>query len=159
MSIEPEKVGDPYLLRYIKVGFDDEFQPAIMIANSRSQVFDYRFPKDSDTAEKLGPECNAHQKLFDNSWVRTGLWKDNQHLPSSDGWLKGYYVLVHHRDRWPNRGYDCEALDLRIYFLLVPDTRPEVSNGSPKMIWAIDIMKIGRVKPERKWRLAQCDVC
>jgi hypothetical protein len=105
--------------------------------------------KDFDEAEKLGPGSTARHKLFENSWCRTGKWRDSQHTPSiENGWAKGHNVLVHQRNCWPDKRYEFAALNSRIDISAVPDVRPSTDGDRSKTIWAVDITKTGDSVPE-----------
>ena len=160
VSIEPEKVDNRWSrVHWMKVGFDDHFQPTVMIANSRSQAINnFQTLRDFEEAETLGPGSAARQKLFDDSWLCTGEWKDSQHTPSiENGWAKGYNILKHPRDRWPDQNYDFPALNLRISFSLVPNVKPNAHHSSSKLIWAIDVTTIGDSMPKRERNIAKCE--
>lgn len=121
-------------VRWIEVGFDDDFVPVVLIANdffSDSSQF--------EEAQMLGPGSSIHNKVFNRAWVRSSGLRDNQIEPTSDKWDPGYKIFVHHRGQWPDYEYECSALNLSIQFSLLPDCEPGMTTSSPKLIWTIDV--------------------
>jgi hypothetical protein len=62
-----------------------------------------------------------------------------QSLLDDNGWAKGYYILVHGRDRRPNKEYRFLAVKLGIKFSLLSDCASEADGGSFRSIWTVDI--------------------
>jgi hypothetical protein len=74
ISIAPEKNSNTSSPRigWIKIGFDDDFQPATMMITCINTLANgSRFRKDLKEATMRGPQSAAHSRLFDNTWLRT----------------------------------------------------------------------------------------
>ena len=131
-------------IRWIKLGFDQDFNPMILLANSRG-LWPATPSKDSfRNTIAADPGSDARKSILNNSWITA-----KANVPGrSYGW-KGASVL--RVDRRHGISGSLEALNLGISFHL---TDREI-DAKPEQIWVVDITDTGGNDPERD--LAQAD--
>jgi len=134
-------------IRWIKVGFDDDFNPVLMLAKERSDAISANASRDFAKACKNEPKAN--RRIFDNRWLTSSsLWKRQQVPTCENGWSKGYHIFQ--PDKLPmcfmTKEYaDLEDLNIRIRFSLLPvPVEQSGSEGLKDMfVWTLDIIEHG----------------
>ena len=151
-------VGKWSRVRWIKLGFDDEFTPVLMLANISSHAVSAQFQEDFDEAELLGPESLAHSRLFDNDWLRKpGLQKAQREPSIENGWAGGY-TIIKLKDSSSGQKYTFRALNLAIGFSLLPDYGPGQDCNLSRTLWTVDITALPPAGQSPEWerRREQC---
>ena len=141
-------------IRWLKLGFDEEFNPMLLLANERGS--------DSNSAHRLWGLTDEHfqhaiasaagspegKRLFNNSWIISPA-----SVPSrSFGWPSGISVLK--VDKREGASTCLKALNLGISVQLAPERSPFVTSqrttdGRERQIWVVDITATGGADPER----------
>ena len=148
-------------IRWIKLGFDVEYNPFLLIANGKKphKSISGRY-KPSETvfeqAVQNGPESREHKDIMDNSWVDAKAGIPDR----SGGWPIGVSILP--VDRKQGVSGAIKALNLRISVQLIPycsPTQNPVERGEsgglqlrPMNVWAVDITDTGGSAPEAERR-------
>jgi hypothetical protein len=147
ISIEPRNARQNKWAqaRWIRIGFDDEFVPAVMIENNQGQAFNNRSREYFDEAEKLGPGSSAHHALFNDHCIRTTKWKNSQVVPTAEyGWAGGFSIIEHSKACWPDHStHNLDAINLGIKFSGLPDRKLGGSNNATDSIWTIEVSTLG----------------
>lgn len=154
-------------VRWIKVGFDEDFNPMLLLANNNGPVMaaPAQFRRDADLFEQAfawGPDSQPHKTIFDNRWIFAP-----GNVPSkSYGWPNGITVIK--VDKRKGMSGILDALNIGIELKLVSNLSPH--NGSakafqadPSQIWALDITDANGSDPEQAMKDARsaesCDSC
>lgn len=154
-------------VRWIKMGFDEDFNPMLLLANNNGPVVAVptHFRRDAELFEQAfvwGPTSQPHKSIFDNRWIYT-----QGNVPTkSYGWPNGVTVLK--VDKRKGMSGTLEALNINIEVKLVSnlspyDNSPKAFHADPPQIWAVDITDTHGSDPERARKDAQsaesCDSC
>ena len=147
-------------IRWIKLGFDAEFNPVLLIANDRAPEANFERPSllyrprqtMFERAVDTGPGSPDHQQIMDNSWINAKAGIPNRLA----GWPSGVSILE--VDRKKGISGALKALNLSISVQLIPYCKPtqlpvERADGSglplmPMKIWTVDITDTGGSAPE-----------
>ena len=149
-------------IRWIKLGFDKEFNPILLLANERPQTMHStrRFISNENlfrqaiTSEAGSQTCS---ELFDNLWLRAQAY-----VPSkSYGWYGEISVLKVDRRRGVSGSL--EALNLGISIKLCPTSSCKILSSEgigekPEQIWVVDITDTKGSDPERALTRANIDL-
>lgn len=155
-------------IRWIKFGFDVEFNPVLLLANGDKSSLDYQLsrlkPDEKVFEQAVASESGSQRdQIMNNSWidVKAGV-------PSrSHGWPSGICILeVDRKKGWTGQ---IKALNLSISVQLQPYRSPMVastehvegaeSGGSgigPKEIWVVDVTDNAGASPEREHFWSDC---
>ena len=140
-------------IRWIKLGFDDDFNPMILLGNEIESVRAQQLKPTKvslDRAITSGVGSRAYNALFDNRWVYSlGSVPSRYH-----GWYTGIAILKVDRKKGL---FGClESLNLGISVKLVdaPDIHPDMmadgtTNRDLRQIWAVDITDTKGSDPEQ----------
>ena len=157
-------------IRWIKLGFDGDFNPVLYIANDKRQdlLGKTRIDRDKPNWEIFeeaivsGPESQAHVDLMNNRWIL-----DQAGVPSRlYGWPQGISILK--VDKKVGISGTLQALNLDISIHLVPVLSPSTSletndKDKVKQIWAVDLTDTRSNDPEldfrHKERVRAWDTC
>lgn len=142
-------------IRWISVGFDDEFKPVIILANHalffghRDLIEDFRRANEASAADGA-PKMHR----FRSDWIRDPHLSKQQEVPTfKNAWPRGYYVQrVERMEEGGRCGYLFEGLDLRLRVSLTEDIDPHGSRGavvgavdsSPRYIWTLDFERAAK---------------
>ncbi|KAK3647674.1 hypothetical protein LTR56_007903 [Elasticomyces elasticus] len=156
ISIDPRHKKGPVkwsFVRWIKLQFDDDFHPMIVILNERrpsilrgilnQRTFDLAFN------DRQRIDSSADQGLFsDSSWLVSKQSQSSHFSPAPDRankWDGGGYSMTSTIDNYENI-HDFKDLNLRVRLKLLPDpfsdddpSTKTSSSGMVKHIWTVDI--------------------
>ena len=174
VSLEPKVKPDPgsiYRLkrkgwsriRWIELGFDDDFNPMLLLANDNSSRYNYDDAQQLWLKEEWFEQATASEewsqarnKIFNNRWITSAA-----SVPSRvHGWSTGTSILK--VDKKTGISTSLKALNLGISVQLAPDRSPYVnSRGSAdedeRQIWVVEITDADGNDPE--WDLDKFDEC
>lgn len=159
ISITPKKANSSSgwsKIRWIKLGFNDEFEPVCLLANSgftNSRLNTGFF----NQAVALSPESKLRQQMFDQTWIKV---MGGGAPRIATGWPSGFSVIGF---RVNGCSVTCDALNLQLSVRLLPDPRPISSAGespvSPRKVWVVDITDLGGSSPEVQHYCSQWQYC
>lgn len=165
ISVEPRRHQPAWFEpRWIKVGFNDEFSPVIMVAYDFLSTNLRTSRKDFETAIVRRPDSSAHAKVFEAEFLRwTYDEAARQPLPSyKDRWNRRYYVFVPNilpKENGSRVYHPFDDLNIGIELSLLPMCRAggnaSVSDYGPRFIWTLDIFERKGRSPERSFWLSK----
>ena len=152
-------------LRWIKLGFDGDFNPMLFLASS-SRIRWVADPQGAkvgwelnsplfEQAAKNGSASQAHEDLFDNRWISI-----KAAVPSrKHGWYDGVSILK--VDRLKGVSGCLDALNLGISVNLRPASSPKqsVEQRENEQIWVVDITDTKGRDPERDMKGIDREMC
>ncbi|ETN42570.1 uncharacterized protein HMPREF1541_01727 [Cyphellophora europaea CBS 101466] len=167
-QLQSEKAKGWSRVRWLKLGFDEDFNPMLLLANNHGpkKSAPTQFRRDEDLFDQAcawGPTSKPHQEIFDNQWLSCTAG-----VPSkSYGWSRGISILQ--VDKKKGMSGTLNALNLRIDIKLVSDISPSSmssrsSSEGARKIWAVDITcDMSGTDPEQalkdKEKADDCDEC
>lgn len=149
--------GEWFRIRWIKLGFDAEFNPMLFLANDTRQRLSMYF---------RGWRSILNEELFEQG-VTSEADSQARNEIFNDGWINGVPGVPSKRHGWPGgisilkvdrrRGISgcLEALNLGISIQLIPALSPDMMskesmNESSRHIWVVDITDIRGTDPEQE---------
>lgn len=140
-------------VRWIKLGFDEEFNPMLLLANNcdPAKSTPTQFKRDEnlfDQAVACGSTSQPHNEIFDNHWIYCQAG-----VPSrTHGWPQGISILQVNKRKGMSGTLD--GLNLGVEVRLISDLSPNsISLPKPdensRQIWAVDITDTGGRDPEQ----------
>ncbi|KAK4894571.1 hypothetical protein LTR27_007212 [Elasticomyces elasticus] len=140
------------LVRWIKLQFDDDFNPMIVILNARrpsillgkldQRTFDGAF----DDRQLIG--SSANQELFDDSSWLESKQSQSSHSALGNKWDEGGYSVTF-VDKYGGDTHDFKNLNPSVRLKLLPDpfaadgpSASASSTGRAKCIWTVDITEL-----------------
>lgn len=125
-------------IHWIKLGFDTDFNPMLLLANDKHLFEDRRIvhnkpdPKLFEEALVCGARSTACDEMFNNTWI-----KDPGGVPGkSYGWATGVAVLKVERNTGISGRLEALNLGISISLCSVRDSDMRLTGGE---IWAVDI--------------------
>ena len=151
VSIKPveKRPRDWTGLRWISLGFDEEFNPLIMLADDDPKTRKTAEVKPNaetfDSAAGSGPESAAQTDLFANDeWLT--LRSDSVPPREWRRWAAAFYILK--VDRRSGGTYNFDYLSLRIDVRLLPDQNLRYESESRpsgnRSVWVVDVTDLGQ---------------
>jgi hypothetical protein len=136
-------------IRWLKFGFDDEFNPVIMIATGLSFRGTCLIlqPAFFDRAAELGPGSAAAADLLTDDWIFSKRYQ----ISDKHHWLKGMHgisILTADRDIGGKYNFiKSFGSHVETEIHLVPDRTPtndhEGESSGTRLIWAVDFTEVG----------------
>ena len=186
VSLEPtnKTTGGWSRIRWIKFGFDHEFNPLCLLigAEAGTSQYDTRSLPNATSFEAAAaspPGSAEYEAFFKKAWPKASA--TTKTAPSKTaGWPTGFYVVKGNRTTGLNMKLD--GLNLQISMRLQPDLSPmaavankEGSGGSDgvgppsssssppaaanRKIWVVDLTDTGGSSPEWDRRKFECNLC
>ena len=160
-------------VRWLKFGFDDEFNPRIYLGNGMREypmnVDDPRNQPFPDQLEQIimRPEDTSTPKvrreLFSNRWISASGWVPSRRY----GWPNGVSILkvdkrkgIQGRLRALNLGISVKLLPISSCFPASTNEKPNVdtlSSSSAPYIWTVDLTELTEGDPEVELRKLEKD--
>lgn len=135
-------------IRWIYVGFDDEFTPMVMLADDSPVSQRLKATEGFRRVEEAGVDSAAQKLNLDSDWIKNPRLIDEQEQPTfKNAWRGGYYIQRgEHLKEGESREYTLPVLNVRIRMSLLEDIDPLKARGavigpmnSPRYIWTVDI--------------------
>ncbi|KAL8869505.1 MAG: hypothetical protein Q9174_004223 [Haloplaca sp. 1 TL-2023] len=153
-------------IRWLKFGFDDDFNPTIFVGNGmRDYLYDRGTPTCKPTSEqvdemmlrsKAEPTAETRRNLFSNDWISSKGW-----VPSrSYGWQRGVSILKVNRETGISGCLGALNLGISVKLLPTSISSPSVEewpgkpafDSSETYIWTIDLTEVAVGDPEAELR-------
>lgn len=159
VSLKPKKgsSGGWSQIRWMKFGFDEDFNAVCLIANIDGTRYGLR-ENAFNAAVESGPESPEHKSLFTHSWIKgeASAPKERGH-----GWADGAaiykWIIGSSATRLQTK---CLGLNVQIEMNLLPNHLPQqrlpTTSTRPRKIWVVDITQIGDHSPKWDRRKYQC---
>ena len=134
-------------VRWLKFGFDNEFNPVCMIANASAMQHQYIKLNQQLLDEALDTAANSDQrsslKIFRDHWLPA----DDEVIKRETTWRNGYVIMKGTRDSGLNIVIDAIGLEVSITKLLdrhpSPVGDPVATN--PRLVWTVDVKSMAIV--------------
>ena len=147
-------------VRWIKVGFDSEFNPRIFLANNYPSTFSCILRPNGERFKQpatLAQISRTNSLLF-NHWINRDPYASRLESGTERDFRFSSYILE--VDKNAGCDYTLNDLNLRIRFKLLPDPSPtydidQALSGKERRIWTVDIIEIGGPSPEyahKEWK-------
>ena len=154
-------------IRWLKLGFDEEFNPVILLCNGQVSYNSghARLKPDQQSFQQVinaGAEGKNRDRILNNDWINASAGLPNK----AHGWPSGVCILQISRKRGLN--HYIHALNLGIAVQCQPDPFPssatqEIKNksGLPlglgrRSIWTVDVTDNGGSSPESEHFCSDC---
>ena len=143
-------------IRWIMLGFDDDFNPMLLLAPAKRFYDQCRQLTDKSFEEAVASEARSQARggIFDNEWISSGAGVPAS-SDESNRWPTGTSVLK--VDNWKGVSGSIKALNLGITVYLAPEPSPfvrseGVNHCQDRQIWVVDITNTGGPDLETKAR-------
>lgn len=169
-------------IRWVYIGFDDDFNPVVLVANHDAYGLKFINSKRFIRALEAEPDTKEQDAPFSSAWIRESALREQQRRPTPrQGWPDGYFILRRDSSEATDASvkegttyeYKLHAIDVQVRVSLIEDVHPQQEKkgdrergaivgptdpSRPRYIWAVDISSLDFLghSPEQEYRLTLC---